>query len=89
MDDTAKLVGAIQPDAVLALGDNQYPSGALADFQTMYAQSWGAYRNITFPVPGNHEYAGRPARGAITPTSANALVSRTRATTATTSVRGI
>jgi hypothetical protein len=63
MDDTAKLVGAIQPDAVLALGDNQYPSGALADFQTMYAESWGAYRDITFPVPGNHEYGTPGARG--------------------------
>jgi 3',5'-cyclic AMP phosphodiesterase CpdA len=63
MDDTAKLVGAIQPDAVLALGDNQYPSGALADFQAMYAESWGAYRDITFPVPGNHEYGTPGARG--------------------------
>ena len=63
MDDTAKLVGAIKPDAVLALGDNQYPSGALADFQSMYAESWGAYRDITFPVPGNHEYGTPGARG--------------------------
>jgi hypothetical protein len=63
MDDTAKLVGAIQPDAVLTLGDNQYPSGALADFETMYAESWGAYRDITFPVPGNHEYGTPGARG--------------------------
>ncbi len=63
MDDTAKLVGAIKPDAVLALGDNQYPAGALADFQSMYAESWGAYRDITFPVPGNHEYGTPGARG--------------------------
>jgi hypothetical protein len=60
MNGTAKLLGTIQPDAVLALGDNQYPSGALADFQAVYDDSWGAYRDITFPVPGNHEY-GTPA----------------------------
>jgi len=52
MDGTAKVLEAIQPDAVLTLGDNQYPSGALADFQASYAETWGAYRSITFPVPG-------------------------------------
>jgi Glycosyl hydrolase family 99/Calcineurin-like phosphoesterase len=63
MNDTARLLGTIQPDAVLALGDNQYPSGSLADFEAMYADSWGAYRDITFPVPGNHEYGTPAARG--------------------------
>jgi hypothetical protein len=29
---TAKVLAAIRPDAVLTLGDNQYPSGSLADF---------------------------------------------------------
>jgi hypothetical protein len=29
----------------------------------MYAKSWGAYRDITFPVPGNHEYGTPDARG--------------------------
>ena len=62
MQDTGQLVGTIQPDAVLALGDNQYPSGSLADFEAMYAKSWGTYRDITFPVPGNHEY-GTPGAG--------------------------
>ena len=63
MDHTAKLLGAIQPDAVLTLGDNQYPSGSLSDFQRMYDSTWGAYRDITFPVPGNHEYGTPGARG--------------------------
>ena len=63
MDDTAKLLGEIQPDAVLTLGDLQYPSGALIDFETMYANNWGKYRDITFPVPGNHEYGTPGARG--------------------------
>jgi hypothetical protein len=63
MDHTANLVGEIQPDAVLTLGDHQYPSGSLADFRAMYEDSWGAYRDITFPVPGNHEYGTPGARG--------------------------
>jgi hypothetical protein len=63
MDGTAKLLGAIQPDAVLALGDTQYPSGSLADFQASYADTWGPYRDITFPVPGNHEYGSPDAQG--------------------------
>jgi hypothetical protein len=63
MDATAKVLGAIQPDAVMTLGDHQYPSGSLADFEAMYADNWGAYRDITYPVPGNHEYGTPGARG--------------------------
>ena len=63
MHDTAKLLGTIEPDAVLTLGDHQYPSGSLADFQRAYANTWGAYRDITFPVPGNHEYGTPGAQG--------------------------
>jgi hypothetical protein len=63
MEGTAKVLEAIRPDAVLTLGDNQYPSGALADFQASYGDTWGAYRSITFPVPGNHEYQTPAARG--------------------------
>lgn len=50
-------------DAVLALGDLQYPDGALADFRTGYDKNWGVYKPITFPVPGNHEYATPGAEG--------------------------
>jgi Glycosyl hydrolase family 99/Calcineurin-like phosphoesterase/Iron/zinc purple acid phosphatase-like protein C len=63
MDATADLLGTIQPDAVLTLGDNQYPAGSLADFNAMYARNWGKYRDITFPVPGNHEYGTPSAEG--------------------------
>ena len=45
-------------DAVLALGDDQYYSGDLDQFRTMYAQSWGTVFDKTYPVPGNHEYYG-------------------------------
>jgi acid phosphatase type 7 len=63
MEGTAKVLKTIRPDAVLTLGDNQYPSGSLADFEASYADTWGAYRNTTFPVPGNHEYETPGARG--------------------------
>jgi acid phosphatase type 7 len=63
MEGTAKVLKAIRPDAVLSLGDNQYPNGSLADFEASYADTWGAYRDITFPIPGNHEYQTPGARG--------------------------
>jgi Calcineurin-like phosphoesterase/Glycosyl hydrolase family 71 len=66
MDDTAKVLGAIQPDAVLTLGDQQYPGGALSDFEAVYAGNWGTYRDITYPVPGNHEYGTPGAQGYFT-----------------------
>src|SRR5439155_8251847 len=49
-------------DAVLPLGDDQYPSGALYDFQTYYDPTWGRVKTTTHPAPGNHEYdtAGAP-----------------------------
>jgi Ca2+-binding RTX toxin-like protein len=41
--------------AVLPLGDNQYDSGSLSDYQASYDPSWGRVKSITRPVPGNHE----------------------------------
>ncbi len=41
---------------VLALGDEQYPCGSLADFEKVYNASWGRVKALTRPVPGNHEY---------------------------------
>jgi hypothetical protein len=49
--------------AVLALGDNQYNSGALSDFNASYAPSWGRFKSTTYPVPGNHEYGTSSAGG--------------------------
>ncbi|MBA2507580.1 MAG: metallophosphoesterase [Nocardioidaceae bacterium] len=58
--DTAALVDDIDPKAVLTLGDNQYPSGELVDFQEKYAKTWGRFTDITHPAPGNHEYYASP-----------------------------
>ena len=53
---TADLVQRIHPDAILAVGDLQYPYGSLESFRKAYDASWGRFKAITFPVPGNHEY---------------------------------
>jgi hypothetical protein len=55
---TAALLQDPSIDAVLALGDNQYYSGDLAQFSLMYGRSWGTVLSKTYPVPGNHEYYG-------------------------------
>ena len=74
---TATVVESLRPDAVLLLGDGQYPEGALEDYQQNYDPTWGRFKNLTWPVPGNHEYkskavgyftyfgacAGDPAKG--------------------------
>ncbi len=53
---TSDLVLALNPDRVLSLGDDQYPAGALADYQTYYQATWGRFKAKTNPVVGNHEY---------------------------------
>ena len=63
MAATAELVKAAKVDAVLALGDLQYPKGALSNFNTSYDATWGAFKAITYPVPGNHEYYTSDAAG--------------------------
>lgn len=61
--DTSNLIAALNPAAVLLLGDNQYEKGALADWQQFYDPSWGRFKNITFPSVGNHEYLTPGAAG--------------------------
>lgn len=53
---TYELLETIKPDAVLILGDIQYEDGALEKFNKSYDKDWGKAKNITYPVPGNHEY---------------------------------
>jgi hypothetical protein len=42
-------------DAFLAVGDLQYLHGAYPAFQRYYDRSFGRVKDITYPVPGNHE----------------------------------
>jgi hypothetical protein len=60
---TSDLALSLEPDAVLVMGDLQYEDGKLAAFEQSYAPSWGRLKEITRPVPGNHEYQTKGARG--------------------------
>ena len=60
---TSDRVLAINPTIALTLGDNQYPSGALADFRRYYDPTWGRFKAKTKPSPGNHEYYTAGAAG--------------------------
>ena len=52
--------------AYLALGDEQYDNGELANFQTAYEASYGRVKAKTHPIPGNHEYNTAGATGYYT-----------------------
>jgi acid phosphatase type 7 len=56
---TAKLAAAWHPNAVAALGDNQYESGLLSEFDSLgaYNNTWGQFNPVVHPTTGNHEYA--------------------------------
>jgi hypothetical protein len=60
---TADVVNLLHPDIVLTLGDNAYENGSLSDFNNYYKPSWGNFKSITAPAPGNHEYQTRDAAG--------------------------
>ena len=60
---TSDRILAIDPTVVLTLGDNQYPSGTLSDFQRHYGPTWGRFRTRTRPSPGNHDYETAGAAG--------------------------
>lgn len=42
--------------AVLPLGDEQYDGGTAAEFAASYDPTWGGFKAMSYPVPGNHEY---------------------------------
>jgi hypothetical protein len=54
---TSDLLLALNPTAVLPLGDTQYECGDAKDFQTSYGATWGRLKDRTRPAIGNHEYA--------------------------------
>lgn len=60
---TSDLVAQARPDAVLALGDNQYENASLDAFERSYDPTWGRFKAITYPVLGNHEYLTPGAAG--------------------------
>ena len=66
MRQTSDLVVGMAPQQAWALGDLQYNSGSLSDFNVSYQNSWGKFKNITKPVVGNHEYGTGGAAGYYT-----------------------
>lgn len=60
---TAALITSLAPDGVIALGDLQYEGASITDISTYYGSTWGAFKNITYPVRGNHEYITSGAAG--------------------------
>jgi hypothetical protein len=53
---TAQQIENMKPDRVALLGDEQYQVGQYSDFENSYELSYGAFKMITRPSPGNHEF---------------------------------
>ncbi|MFZ0744665.1 MAG: hypothetical protein WAM85_09660 [Terracidiphilus sp.] len=53
---TANQIEAMKPDLVAILGDLQYQVGQYSDFEGSYELTYGAFKMITRPAPGNHEF---------------------------------
>jgi 3',5'-cyclic AMP phosphodiesterase CpdA len=62
-EGTARLIESLAPDAVVTLGDNAYTEGSTAQYRTYYNPTWGQFRDITHPAPGNHDYYTADAAG--------------------------
>src|SRR5579862_1822679 len=53
---TAQQIEAMKPDLVAIVGDEQYQVGQYSDFENSYELSYGAFKMIQRPAPGNHEF---------------------------------
>lgn len=57
---TAELVEAIEPDAVLVLGDAQYEDARYSKYLQSYDPTWGRFKEISYPTVGRtHDAFGR------------------------------
>ncbi|HXC76668.1 MAG TPA: metallophosphoesterase [Candidatus Acidoferrum sp.] len=53
---TANEVESMNPTLVAILGDEQYQVGTLADFEGSFDKTYGAFKFLQRPSPGNHEF---------------------------------
>jgi chitodextrinase len=60
---TATLLDSLKPTAVLTAGDNVYNAGTASEFAAYYEPTWGRFKSLTYPAPGNHEYLTSGAAG--------------------------
>ena len=53
---TANQIESMKPDAVAILGDLQYQVGQYSDFEQSFDLTYGAFKFLHRPSPGNHEF---------------------------------
>ncbi len=53
---TANQIETMKPAAIALVGDEQYQVGQYSDFENSYETTYGAFKMITRPAPGNHEF---------------------------------
>jgi acid phosphatase type 7 len=53
---TANEIEAMKPDAVAIAGDLQYQVGQFSDFEQSFDLTYGAFKFLHRPAPGNHEF---------------------------------
>jgi len=53
---TAKQIENMKPDIIALVGDEQYQVGQYSDFENSYESTYGAFKFLTRPAPGNHEF---------------------------------
>ena len=62
-DRVADIVRQQNPDHLFLLGDIQYHSHTVKNFRENFALIWADLLDISKPIPGNHEYVERGAKG--------------------------
>jgi acid phosphatase type 7 len=55
-ESTANEIEAMKPDAVAIAGDLQYQVGQYSDFEQSFDLTYGAFKFLLRPSPGNHEF---------------------------------
>src|SRR6202522_2989658 len=53
---TANQIETMKPDAVALVGDLQYQVGQYQDFEKSFDLTYGAFKYLHRPAPGNHEF---------------------------------
>ncbi len=53
---TAQQIVDMKPAIIALVGDEQYQVGQYSDFESSYESTYGAFKFITRPAPGNHEF---------------------------------